>query len=111
MKQVQAFVGHSFREDDSDVVRSFLDYFNNLSHLLDQRFIWCHAESAEPRDLREKVLQKIDSSNAFIGICTRAEKVAGTANLKLPLIRPNRFLQQNLCGKHLIGSFKKSDSR
>lgn len=71
---IRAFVGHSFVDDDAQVVRKFLDYFTQLSKS-HPRFTWEHAQQAEPRVLADKVLGLIDDKNVFIGICTRKERV------------------------------------
>ena len=57
MKLIRAFVGHSFTEDDSEVVTKFLKYFEGLSQLHPQ-FSWTHAENAEPKILTEKVMNE-----------------------------------------------------
>lgn len=70
MIEIRAFVGHSFTDDDSDVVRRFLDYFDVVSRMVPQ-FSWVHAEAAEPKQLAEKVLSLMSDRNVFIGICTK----------------------------------------
>jgi tetratricopeptide (TPR) repeat protein len=72
MGEVRAFVGHSFTDDDAQVVGTFLKYFEQLARL-NPNFSWQHAENAEPRQLAEKVLQLIADKNVFIGICTKKE--------------------------------------
>ena len=53
MKEIKAFVGHSFSENDAEVVDKFIKYFDGLarSH---STFSWESAEKAEPRVLTEK---------------------------------------------------------
>lgn len=88
MKEIKAFVGHSFTASDEVVVRKFTDYFDALAQSHPQ-FSWEHAESAEPRILTDKVLRIIADKNTFIGICTRKERVAQPVSL-LPLtFRPD----------------------
>jgi hypothetical protein len=72
MNEIRAFVGHSFSEEDIEVVRKFLKYFSEVSALY-PAFTWHNAEDAEPRLLSAKVLSLISECNAFIGICTRKE--------------------------------------
>ena len=72
MTPIRAFVGHSFDEDDANVVRAFLDYFGQLSKT-GLQFSWEHAEAAEPKILAEKVMSIISGKNVFIGICTKKE--------------------------------------
>ena len=83
MTQLNAFVGHSFLEKDADVVRRFLDYFNNVNGLV-PGFSWEHAQKAEPVVLSEKVKRLFEGKNLFIGICTSKEAVA-------PLDQLNRY--------------------
>src|SRR6267142_2402184 len=72
MNEIRAFVGHSFAEEDIEVVQKFLKYFSEVSALYPV-FTWHHAEDAEPQFLSSKVLSLISECNAFIGICTRKE--------------------------------------
>jgi hypothetical protein len=77
---IKAFVGHSFTDEDHDVVRTFLDHFRTLARA-NAGFTWDHAEEAEPKPLSEKVLTKIQDKNVFIGICTRREYAVAQENL------------------------------
>ena len=72
MKEIRAFVGHSFSAEDRDVVQKFLQYFENLSGTL-PHFSFESASSAEPKLIADKVLGFILNKNVFIGICTRNE--------------------------------------
>lgn len=74
MTNIKAFVGHSFTEDDDLIVRSYLDYFNEVQNMA-LGFSWEHAKAAEAKDLAEKVLLKMEGKNLFIGICTKKERV------------------------------------
>jgi hypothetical protein len=67
MKEIKAFVGHSFSEVDAEVVGKFTKYFDSLARSHPQ-FSWQSAERAEPRILTEKVLRIIADKNTFIGI-------------------------------------------
>ena len=74
MSEVKAFVGHSFTEDDREIVEKFLRFFSTIAKTNDE-FSWEHAEGAEPQRLDEKVMRLMEGKNTFIGICTRKEKV------------------------------------
>lgn len=43
MSRISAFVGHSFTDNDKDLVDKFLDYFDTLKDM-DIGFSWDHAE-------------------------------------------------------------------
>ena len=81
MNDIRAFVGHSFTEDDSAIVGSFLKYFDQISRS-HPHFSWEHAKSAEPTLLAEKVISLLSDKNVFIGICTRKEYVIDPSSLK-----------------------------
>ena len=87
MNQIRAFVGHSFTEDDEEVVGAFLKYFSQLqqSH---PSFSWANAEPAEPKVLAEKVLGLLADKNVFIGICTRKERAIAPQQLKKAILSP-----------------------
>jgi hypothetical protein len=87
---IKAFVGHSFADNNREVVRGFLDFFDKVVKL-GLGFSWDHAEPAEPKELSLKVKEKMDGKNLFIGICTSREKVIDNNKLDtVPLIN-NRF--------------------
>lgn len=90
MKEIKAFVGHSFTPADEVVVRKFTDYFDALA-LSHPQFSWEHAESAEPRILTEKVLRIISDKNTFIGICTRKEQFAPPSSFLSVMFRPDHW--------------------
>jgi tetratricopeptide (TPR) repeat protein len=81
MTPIQAFVGHSFTEDDEIVVGKFLRYLDQISEL-HPNFTWVHAKPAEPRIVDAKVLSLLDSKNLFIAICTKKERVITESALK-----------------------------
>jgi tetratricopeptide (TPR) repeat protein len=83
MTLIRAFVGHSFTEEDDPVVRTFLEYFNEVQKM-NLGFSWDHARAAEAKDLSEKVLMKIQDKNLFIGICTKKERVIADSELRPP---------------------------
>jgi len=72
MTELAAFVGHSFTENDSEIVRQFLKFFDRVRDM-DIGFSWDHAEAAEPKVLVQKVREKMEGKNLFIGICTAKE--------------------------------------
>jgi len=87
MQDIRAFVGHSFTDDDAQVVATFLKYFEQLSQL-HPTFTWEHAEKAEPKILTEKVLRIIADKNTFIGICTRKEEAIADSSLRNLMLQP-----------------------
>lgn len=91
MSEIRAFVGHSFTEDDKAVVASFLKYFDQVSNILPS-FSWQNAETAEPKDLADKVLSLIADKNVFIGICTKKERVLRQRQLKKAWFRDRSFV-------------------
>lgn len=72
MASLNAFIGHSFTEDDAAVVRAFLKFFDQIREMK-IGFAWEHAESAEPKEVADKVLKLMHAKNLFIGICTKKE--------------------------------------
>jgi len=72
-KNITAFVGHSFDENDKSLIRRFLDYFDSIKGIVNE-FNWDHAEKAEPKILSKKVREKMEGKNLFIGIFTKRKK-------------------------------------
>lgn len=103
MVDVRAFVGHSFSDEDTSVVQTFLRYFDQLKDVLPS-FGWVHAQSAEPKELAQKVNSLITDRNVFIGICTSKERVISESDLKVPI-----FSSESLQGKASDFSWKTSD--
>lgn len=103
MSTLKAFVGHSFTEDDEDVVREILEYLNQIQGM-GIGFRWEHAKPAEPKVLAEKVLALIEDKNLFIGICTKKERVTSDENLKSKILCPS-----SLCAKKEDLDWKTSD--
>jgi tetratricopeptide (TPR) repeat protein len=100
MVEVRAFVGHSFTDDDKEVVSQFLEYFGALQKI-NSAFSWVHARAAEPKQLAEKVLELVKGCNTFIAICTNKElAVASSAG--------TRFLTRFFCSSDELQS-KTSD--
>ncbi len=56
MKQLRAFVGHSFDDQDQQLVRSFQDYFDSLKGTID--FEWDHAKRASQESCAKKSKQR-----------------------------------------------------
>ena len=81
MKDIRAFIGHSFAEEDAAPIRQFLDYFRDISNS-HSYFSWEDAESAEPIIITDKVIRLFENKNLFIGICTKKERVINDKNLK-----------------------------
>lgn len=88
MTELKAFVGHSFTENDKEVVRQFTDFFDNVKNM-GIGFSWAHAEPAEPKVLSEKVLELMEGKNLFIAICTVKELVTVPDKLKKILFNRN----------------------
>jgi hypothetical protein len=88
MKELRAFVGHSFSELDKALVGTFCDHFENLAKA-NLNFSWDHAVEAEPSPLSKKVLAKIDGKNVFIGICTKSELAIRDTSLRPGFFRKN----------------------
>jgi tetratricopeptide (TPR) repeat protein len=74
MTNIRAFVGHSFTDDDAQVVERFLKIFEQIKAALPS-FEWIHARQAEPAELAQKVMKLIADCNVFIAICTKKERV------------------------------------
>lgn len=91
MSKISAFVGHSFAKEDQGIVERFLKVFDGIKNLgLD--FDWDSAEVAEPKELSEKVREKMEGKNLFIGICTNKEFVINPKSLKQSFI-PRNYLK------------------
>ncbi len=101
--QLKAFVGHSFTDDDKEVIQYFLKYFDQIAGM-NIGFSWEHAEPAEPKVLADKVLRLIEDKNLFIGICTNKEAVIETDKLSR-----ERFKKKILKAEETAFSFKTSD--
>jgi len=74
LEKISAFVAHSFDEKDKPLIRKFTDYFDSISES-SIPFEWVHAEKAESSVLSDKVLERMEIANTFIGICTSKERV------------------------------------
>jgi hypothetical protein len=103
MNDIRAFVGHSFLAQDENLIRKFCDYFTQLSNS-QPTFSWDHALPAEPKMLKEKVLQQLDGKNVFIAICTKKERVISAQSL-----RPGWWMRNTLHGSERDFEWKTSD--
>jgi hypothetical protein len=74
MTHLNAFVGHSFSAEDEAVIGRLLSMLNSIQALMPD-FDWDHAQAAEPKELSDKVREKMQDKNLFIGICTARENV------------------------------------
>lgn len=81
MARLSAFVGHSFLDSDGQVVDRVLKMLDSIKTLMPD-FEWEHALAAEPKVLSQKVKEKMQGKNLFIGICTAKEHVIDTKLLK-----------------------------
>jgi tetratricopeptide (TPR) repeat protein len=80
MAKLKTFVGHSFNEEDSSVIATFLKYFDSLK---DIGFEWEHAERAvATKAIDDKVIEMMEGKNLFIGIFTRKRKQIGQSHLE-----------------------------
>lgn len=100
MVKVRAFVGHSFADEDKDVVTQFLEHFDALTKI-NSSFSWIHARAAEPKQLAEKVLELVKGCNTFIAICTKKELAVASSS-------GARFLKRFICSEDALQS-KTSD--
>jgi tetratricopeptide (TPR) repeat protein len=103
MNHISAFIGHSFTEDDADVVRKFLEYFDQIRDM-GIGFEWDHARAAEPKELAAKVLSLIKGKNLFIGICTKKER-----SIAQQMLREGWLRRGTLTGNADGFSWKTSD--
>jgi Flp pilus assembly protein TadD len=79
--RLSAFVGHSFSQADEDVVAAILEMLDTISKAMPD-FEWDHALEAEPKVLSQKVREKMEGRNLFIGICTAKEKAINPSALR-----------------------------
>jgi tetratricopeptide (TPR) repeat protein len=94
MTELKAFVGHSFLKEDEEVVRAFLDFFNNVKEMR-IGFDWENAKPAEPKTLAEKVKELTIGKNVFIGICTKRECVLEPDKLERVKFRKGTLKARN----------------
>lgn len=66
---IKAFVGHSFEEKDKETITKFKEYFDSLTKSMD--FQWDDAQEPQIMSLSDKVKEKMEGKNLFIGIITK----------------------------------------
>src|SRR5262245_4480317 len=93
MKDISAFVGHSFREEDEGFVRKLLDFLDTVVKSV-PGFRWDHAKGAEPKQVFDKVIEKFEGKNLFIGICSSAELVTSAASVRVSRMRRDNLVVQ-----------------
>lgn len=89
-----AFVAHSFTKEDEEHVRTFLDFLSGVSKV-NPYFRWKHARDAEPRDVREKVLDVSADADFFIAICSKKERVFEPNKAKKTLFGGSRLVVED----------------
>ncbi len=73
MSIISAFVGRSFgREEDKDLWRKIEEMLNSLKEV---GFSWEDAEVSEARSISDKVREKINKNDIFIGILTKRQPI------------------------------------
>ena len=87
MNEISAFVGHSFREEDEPFVKKILSFLDTIGNSV-AGFSWDHARGAQATQVSQKVLEKIEGKNVFIGICSASECVSAIADIRTPRLRP-----------------------
>src|SRR5947208_11917175 len=65
IREVSAFVGHSFAEEDEQVVNAITQFLTKLGLRCDS------GRRAEPRGVSDKVRTRIEAAEVFVGIFTR----------------------------------------
>lgn len=80
MAKLEAFIGFSFLENDKIVVDKFLSFFDSLKDLID--FSYESAEKSQPKLVAQKVNEKMENKNIYIGICTSREYAITLDKLK-----------------------------
>jgi tetratricopeptide (TPR) repeat protein len=68
VREVPAFVGHSFGEEDREIVDQIKSFLTKLGVRCDS------GARPEPKGISQKILQRIRAADLFVGIFTRREK-------------------------------------
>ena len=68
--KIEAFVGHSFADEDKEIIGQFTQYFNSQKAIL----TWQHAEEAMPERISDKIKNIFEGKSLFIGIFTKKYK-------------------------------------
>src|SRR5438105_12721579 len=70
IRDVSAFVGHSFAEEDDELIRLLIQFLTKLG-------LRCESgQRAEPRGVSDKVRARLDAAEVFVGIFTRRDQLA-----------------------------------
>lgn len=80
---ISAFVGFSFSEGDENIRHKVEKALDTVKQAI-PGFSWESALSAESGDLKDKILNKIQGKNTFIGVCTIKESVVEHKGIKRP---------------------------
>lgn len=86
-----AFVAHSFSDDDASHIAAFLEFLDSISRL-NPIFTWKHARDAQPRDVREKVLDISGDADFFIAICSKKERVFDPSAARHGFLFPSKLV-------------------
>lgn len=76
MTIINAFLAHSFRKDDETLISNFKDKFKKIKDNIasTKNFMWESAQQVEINSVSEKVRNKMENKNLFIGILTKAHQ-------------------------------------
>jgi len=80
MNKIRAFIGHSFEQNDESVVLKFIKLFDSFKGTMD--FDWDHAEETQIGYISQKVIEKMEGKNLFIGIFTKKNIEIEESNLQ-----------------------------
>src|SRR5258706_4798175 len=105
VNRIDAFVGHSFLEEDRVVVSHILTMLDDVVKLV-PGFSWEHAEEAEAKRISSKVFERMEGKNVFIGICSARERAAGMAAVR---VAPWYFFTKRYMISHETIETKASD--
>lgn len=94
MKPIQALVGHSFADDDKEIVTRFVDHFDSLARLQSD-FGWDRAILTKPKSVSEKVRDHFKAANTFIAICTKHEITFAKSDLRQTMFRKELRISRN----------------
>lgn len=72
MRILGAFVGRSFNKDDEPLWVEIQKHLNSLKSL---GFVWEDAEEGQAKPISDKVKERIDRNNIFIGLLTKREPI------------------------------------
>ncbi len=69
IREVPAFVAHSFADEDEEVVSQIIQLLTKLGLRCDS------GKRAEPRGISEKIRKKIQAAEVFVAIFTRRDAI------------------------------------